>query len=184
PLRFSLGHGLADWLERRAGDGASGAFVLGTAFSLAFCPTLFLLFFGLTIPLALASPVGVLYPGLFAVGTALPLLLLAGVITAGVGAVQGIVAGAGRVDAWLRPAAARPHRPQRRPPVRWRWRRLRKRGWPRCALSWARSRRNKPRSPPRCGYSRRSQRTPRSRWRRCQHESSRTKVVGLETVQR
>ncbi len=74
PLRFSLGHQLADWLEARAGGGAGGAFLLGVAFSFAFCPTLFLLFFGLTIPLALASPVGVLFPGVFAVGATLPLL--------------------------------------------------------------------------------------------------------------
>src|SRR5712692_6571151 len=41
PLRFSLGRGIADWLEARAGAGATGAFLLGVAFSFAFCPTLF-----------------------------------------------------------------------------------------------------------------------------------------------
>jgi cytochrome c-type biogenesis protein len=53
PLRFSFGQGLAGWLEARASSGVAGAFLLGAAFSFAFCPTLFLLFFGLTIPLAL-----------------------------------------------------------------------------------------------------------------------------------
>lgn len=106
PLRLSLGHGLAERLEARAGPGPRGAFLLGAAFSFAFCPTLFLLFFGLTIPLALASPIGVIYPGAFALGTALPLLGLAGLLTAGVGATKGYVAGARRLDAWLRPAAA------------------------------------------------------------------------------
>lgn len=106
PLRFSLGHGLADWLEARAGPSAAGAFLLGTAFSFAFCPTLFLLFFGLTIPLALQSPLGVVYPGVFALGTTLPLLGLAGVLTMGVGATKGYVLGARKIDAWLRPAAA------------------------------------------------------------------------------
>lgn len=106
PLRFSLGQGLAEWAEDRAGPGAGGAFLLGVAFSLAFCPTLFLLFFGLTIPLALQSPLGVFYPGVFALGTTLPLLGLAGLLSAGVGATRGYLAGARRVDAWLRPAAA------------------------------------------------------------------------------
>jgi cytochrome c-type biogenesis protein len=105
PVHFSLGQGVANWLEARAGDGAGGAFLLGTAFSFAFCPTLFLLFFGLTIPLALQSPVGVVYPGLFALGTTLPLLGLAGVVVASAGTAQGFVKGARRVDAWLRPAA-------------------------------------------------------------------------------
>lgn len=106
PLRFTLGHNLAERLEARAGPGAGGAFLLGIAFSLAFCPTLFLLFFGLTIPLALSSPLGVVYPGLFALGTTLPLLGLAGLLTAGVEATRGYLARARRMDAWLRPAAA------------------------------------------------------------------------------
>jgi cytochrome c-type biogenesis protein len=106
PLRFSLGQCIASRIEARAGAGAGGAFLLGTAFSFAFCPTLFLLFFGLTIPLALSSPVGVVYPGIFALGTTLPLLGLAGLLAAGVGATQGYLQGARRIDRWLRPAAA------------------------------------------------------------------------------
>ncbi|HBY97076.1 MAG: sulfite exporter TauE/SafE family protein [Ardenticatenaceae bacterium] len=106
PLRFSVGHGLASWIETRAGPGAGGAFLLGVAFSLAFCPTLFLLFFGLTIPMALRSPMGVVYPAVFALGTTLPLLGLAGLLSSGVGATRGYLARARRIDAWLRPAAA------------------------------------------------------------------------------
>lgn len=106
PLRFALGAGLARWLEARTGTGAGGAFLLGGGFALCFCPTHFLLFFGLMIPLALRSPVGVVYPGVFAVGTALPLLGLVGLLGAGVGATHGYLAGARRVDAWLRPIAA------------------------------------------------------------------------------
>ena len=105
PLRFSVGRGLADWLEARAGGGVGGALLLGIAFAFAFCPTLFLLFFGLTIPLALRSPVGVVYPGLFALGTALPLLGLAGLLTAGVGATKGYLSGVRRINAWIRPVA-------------------------------------------------------------------------------
>ncbi|MCC7368754.1 MAG: sulfite exporter TauE/SafE family protein [Chloroflexi bacterium] len=106
PLRFTVGQGLSEWLEARAGPGTSGAFVLGVAFAFAFCPTLFLLFFGLTIPLALASPVGIVYPGAFALGTTLPLLGLAAVLSAGLGATRSYLAGARRLDAWLRPLAA------------------------------------------------------------------------------
>jgi cytochrome c-type biogenesis protein len=105
PLRFTLGHGLAERLEARAGPGVGGAFLLGIAFSFAFCPTLFLLFFGLTIPLALTSPLGVTYPALFALGTTLPLLGLAGLLTLGIGT-KGYLAGARRIAAWLQPAAA------------------------------------------------------------------------------
>lgn len=106
PLRFSIGRSLSEWLESRAGSGASGAFILGTAFSFAFCPTLFLLFFGLTIPLALSSPIGAVFPAAFALGTTVPLLGVAVALGAGAGAARGYIGGARRVDAWLRPVAA------------------------------------------------------------------------------
>lgn len=54
--------------------GTVGAFLLGVAFSFASCPTLYWLFFGVLIPLALSSGSAVLYPAAFAIGTALPLL--------------------------------------------------------------------------------------------------------------
>jgi cytochrome c-type biogenesis protein len=76
--RFTVGARLAGRLEKRAHTrrGTSGAFALGLAFSLAFCPTLFLLYFGLTLPLALSAPLGALYPVAFVLGMMLPLLVL------------------------------------------------------------------------------------------------------------
>jgi len=84
-LRLSLGGRFSAWLEEKAGrqQGLVPAYLLGMAFSFAFCPTLFTLFFGLTIPLAIASPGGVLFPGFFAVGTALPVLGLAALMASG-----------------------------------------------------------------------------------------------------
>jgi cytochrome c biogenesis protein CcdA len=68
---------------RIPGRGVAGSFLLGFVFSLAFCPTLFWLFFGLTLPLALVSPVGWAFPGVFAAGTAIPLLVGVGFLAAG-----------------------------------------------------------------------------------------------------
>lgn len=84
-LRLSLGGRFSVWLQEKVGQrqGYLPAYLLGVAFSFAFCPTLFALFFGLTIPLAIASPGGVLFPGVFAVGTAFPLLWLAALMTSG-----------------------------------------------------------------------------------------------------
>ncbi len=83
-LRLSLGHTLAGTLRRRMTTrGPWGAFLMGVIFAFAFCPTLFLLFFGLAIPLGLRSNAGLLVPGLFAIGTALPLLAYAGLLTTG-----------------------------------------------------------------------------------------------------
>ncbi len=84
-LPLSLGGRFSDWLEGRVGQrqGFIPAYLLGVAFSFTFCPTLFWLFFGLTIPLAIASPGGVVFPGVFAIGTVLPVLGLAAVIASG-----------------------------------------------------------------------------------------------------
>ncbi|MBA2598816.1 MAG: sulfite exporter TauE/SafE family protein [Chloroflexia bacterium] len=83
-LRWSWtpGSGLASRLRavvRQYTDG--GPFLIGLAFGFAFCPTLFALFVGLLIPLALTRPDGVLYPALFALGTALPLLAILGLLS-------------------------------------------------------------------------------------------------------
>ena len=83
-LRGSVGGQASQWLERQAeGRGIVGAFVLGVAFAFAFCPTLFWLFFGLTLPLAVTSVVGFVYPAVFALGASLPLLVFVAAATAG-----------------------------------------------------------------------------------------------------
>lgn len=106
PFQFALGQRLSLWLEDRfAGSGIGGAFALGVAFSLAFCPTLFLLFFGLTLPLALTQPLGAFYPGLFALGTTVPLVVVATALGTGMDAAGGTVRRAARLDKRIRLAA-------------------------------------------------------------------------------
>jgi len=83
-LRGSVGRHLARWFQSRLPrGGVSGAFFLGVVFSFTFCPTLFWLFFGLMIPMALISSGGWTFPAIFAVGTALPLLVFAGLLDSG-----------------------------------------------------------------------------------------------------
>lgn len=52
-----------------------GSFMLGFSFSLAFCPTMFILFFVTLMPMVLMSSYGFILPSIFAVGTAMPLLI-------------------------------------------------------------------------------------------------------------
>ncbi len=103
-LTFVVGQGLSDWLAARAeARGGSGdSFLLGVAFAFAFCPTLFLLFFGLLIPLALRSRGGLLFPGVFALGTTAPLLVLLALFGLGLQGAQGRLAGVKRLDLYLR----------------------------------------------------------------------------------
>lgn len=57
-----------------------GSFMLGFSFSLAFCPTMFILFFVTLMPVVLSSSYGFILPSIFALGTALPLLIVIWII--------------------------------------------------------------------------------------------------------
>lgn len=101
--RLSVGGRFSIWLEAKARErqGLLPAYLMGAAFSFTFCPTLFWLFFGLTIPLAIASPGGLLFPGVFAAGTAVPVLILAALLTSGFVNVRQLVKRFKAADVWL-----------------------------------------------------------------------------------
>jgi cytochrome c biogenesis protein CcdA len=62
-------------------SGIWGSFSMGFLFSLAFCPTMFFLFFGSLIPYSLSISYGYILPSLFALGTAVPVFVLIGIIS-------------------------------------------------------------------------------------------------------
>ncbi|WP_394237290.1 sulfite exporter TauE/SafE family protein [Niallia oryzisoli] len=61
--------------ERLLKKGNLGALLMGVSFTLGFCPTMFVLFFITLMPMALSVSYGAVLPGVFAIGTSLPLLL-------------------------------------------------------------------------------------------------------------
>lgn len=96
-LRWMPGYGVATKIRALARERRNGApFLLGVAFGFSFCPTLFALFFGFLIPLAVSRPDGVLYPALFAVGTVLPLLIILALLSLGGGSMRGYARHIGR----------------------------------------------------------------------------------------
>ena len=105
--RFSIGQQLTARIETKIGRqaGVVPAYLMGVAFAFTFCPTLFWLFFGLTIPLALASPGGLVFPAVFALGTTLPLLFFAVLLATGASNLRAIVQRARRFDVWAQRAA-------------------------------------------------------------------------------
>lgn len=66
--------------EGLAAKGGLGALLLGMLFAMAFCPTSGVLYFGMLIPMSATSPEGYLYPILFAIATALPVIIVAWVL--------------------------------------------------------------------------------------------------------
>lgn len=64
--------------------GASGAFILGFIFALAFCPISAALFFGSLVPLAINSKSGIIMLFIYGIGTGLPVFAFAIAIALGV----------------------------------------------------------------------------------------------------
>ncbi|MCU0609436.1 MAG: aromatic aminobenezylarsenical efflux permease ArsG family transporter [Chitinispirillaceae bacterium] len=76
-FRISFGGGMTGSLQKRVDTmGVWGALLLGIVFALAFCPVSAGLFFGGLIPLALQGN-AVMLASLYAIGTALPVILFA-----------------------------------------------------------------------------------------------------------
>lgn len=105
--RLLAGHRLALRLrDRWPAEGLPGAFLLGVAFSFAFCPTLFWLFFGLAMPLALKTFAGWTFPALFVIGSSLPLLAVTAFVALGASAAESAATRVGRFERPARLVAA------------------------------------------------------------------------------
>ena len=63
--------------EKIAKKGGWGAFLLGVLFAMAFCPSSGVLYFGMLIPMSVTASAGWLLPVIYAVATALPVLIVA-----------------------------------------------------------------------------------------------------------
>ena len=74
--------------EKLRQRGGIGALLLGILFSLAFCPTSGIFYFGMLMPVAAAEPNGYLLPVIYALATGLPVLIIAWILAysmAGIG---------------------------------------------------------------------------------------------------
>ncbi|MBO5729393.1 MAG: sulfite exporter TauE/SafE family protein [Paludibacteraceae bacterium] len=60
--------------------GNLGIFLLGVLFALAFCPTSGIFYFGMLIPMSATSTIGYTLPSIFAIATALPVIIVAWVL--------------------------------------------------------------------------------------------------------
>lgn len=75
-LNFFNGSSFTEKLSEKFKDkGLLGSFLIGLVFALAFCPYSGALFFGMLIPLTIASADGLYLPIVFAFGTGLPVIL-------------------------------------------------------------------------------------------------------------
>lgn len=94
-------------LLKRFREGDSGknywnALLLGIIFALAFCPYSGVLYFGLLIPLTIATPNGLLLPVVFALSTGLPVLIFAWLIAFSISGVGGMYDRIRTFEKWFR----------------------------------------------------------------------------------
>ena len=76
-IKFPSFTGLSDKFSTNARKGSIwSAFLLGIVFALAFCPYSGVLYFGMLIPMSIASPTGLYLPLVFAVATGLPVIVV------------------------------------------------------------------------------------------------------------
>lgn len=79
------GFNLAERMENRKGRGFWSTLLLGIVFALAFCPYSGVLYFGMLIPITIASPTGLFLPVIFAIATGLPVIIFAWLLAYAVG---------------------------------------------------------------------------------------------------
>jgi len=87
PIRFPSLGGLAKQFEQGDFHNRWRIFFMGVVFALAFCPYSGVLYFGMLIPLSIASSVGLSLPLIFAIGTGLPVILFAWILAYTIGGV-------------------------------------------------------------------------------------------------
>lgn len=69
--------------NKLSSSGSLGALALGALFSLSFCPTSAVLFFGSLVPLLALQQANLLLPLIYGIGTALPVLIIAFLLSRG-----------------------------------------------------------------------------------------------------
>ncbi|WP_302401612.1 aromatic aminobenezylarsenical efflux permease ArsG family transporter [Alistipes communis] len=90
--------GSGEGLARRGGR---GAFLLGMLFAMAFCPTSGVFYFGMLIPMSATAAAGWLLPIVFAIATALPVLVVAWILAFSVGRIGAFYGKMQTVQQWL-----------------------------------------------------------------------------------
>lgn len=61
-------------------EGKLGSFLLGASFAIAFCPTMFVLFFVWLMPTVVSTSYGLVLPAIFGVATSVPLIVVLGLV--------------------------------------------------------------------------------------------------------
>ena len=93
---------LNEKMEQKSQSGFWGMLLLGIVFALGFCPYSGVLYFGMLIPLTVASASGLYLPLVFAIGTGLPVILFAWFVAFTVGEIGSVYNKIKVFELWFR----------------------------------------------------------------------------------
>ncbi|NMB74449.1 MAG: sulfite exporter TauE/SafE family protein [Myxococcales bacterium] len=103
PWPWTGGAGVSEKLKARVDRiGLWGAGLLGLVFAMAFCPLSAALFFGSLIPLSLRHDSAVLLPILYGIGTALPVVIVSGILAFAANRISKAFDALSRIERWMR----------------------------------------------------------------------------------
>lgn len=101
-IKFPGVNGLTSKMENKTKWGYWDAILLGMLFALAFCPYSGVLYFGMLVPMTVASASGLYLPMVFALATGIPVILFAWILAFSVGSIGGVYNKMRHFEIWFR----------------------------------------------------------------------------------
>jgi cytochrome c-type biogenesis protein len=105
-IKFPVLSGLTSSMQKKTRWGYLDAVLLGMAFALAFCPYSGVLYFGMLVPMTVASASGLLLPVVFAIATGIPVIIFAWILAYAVSGIGGVYNKVKAFELWFRRVVA------------------------------------------------------------------------------
>jgi sulfite exporter TauE/SafE len=101
-IKFPGMNGLTSKMETKTQWGYFDAILLGMIFALAFCPYSGVLYFGMLVPMTVASASGLYLPIVFALATGIPVIIFAWILAFSIGSIGGVYNKMKNFEIWFR----------------------------------------------------------------------------------
>ncbi len=106
-IKFPGMRGLSERMQNTGKKGSWwSALLLGIVFALAFCPYSGVLYFGMLMPITVASPSGLFLPLVFAIATGLPVIIVAYLLAFSISSIGGFYNKVKNFEKWFRRVVA------------------------------------------------------------------------------
>lgn len=105
-IKFPVMSSLTSRMENKTRWGYMDAIFLGMVFALAFCPYSGVLYFGMLVPMTVASASGLYLPLVFAIATGIPVILFAWVLAFSISSIGGVYNRIRHFEKWFRRVVA------------------------------------------------------------------------------